>query len=128
MVIGELARRAGVSPRTLRFYEALGLLPSPPRSEGGYRLYGENDLRRLRFVRQARELGLPLREIRRLLQEGCPCEEVRRLLERRLQQVEEEIETLQALRGRLLRLLEDWEGLVVEDECPCYCPRIERSV
>jgi DNA-binding transcriptional MerR regulator len=75
MVIGELARRAGVSPRTVRFYEALGLLPAPPRSEGGYRLYGEDDLRRLRFVRRARELGLPLREIRRLLQEGCRCEE-----------------------------------------------------
>ncbi len=127
MVIGELARRAGVSPRTVRFYEGLGLLPSPARSEGGYRLYSEDDLRRLRFVRRARELGLSLRDIRDLLARGCRCHDVRLLLERRLQRVEEEIRALKRLRHRLHRLLAEWEGLEAQDSGPCYCPRIEQS-
>ncbi len=127
MVIGDLARRAGVSTRTVRFYEALGLLPSPPRSEGGYRLYSEEDLRRLHFVRRARELGLSLREIRDLLHQGCRCDDARGLLERRLRRVEEEIRALEALRERLRRLLDEWESVQREDECPCYCPRLERG-
>ncbi|HXG41110.1 MAG TPA: MerR family transcriptional regulator [Dehalococcoidia bacterium] len=127
MVIGELARRAGVSARTVRFYEALGLLPAPARSEGGYRLYGEEDLRRLQFVRRARELGLSLREIRDLLDQGCRCDDARLLLERRLQQVEEDLRALEALRGRLRRLLDEWDRVQPGQDCPCYCPRIERS-
>jgi len=126
MRIGELARRAGVSPRTVRFYEALGLLPPPRRSEGGYRLYGQEDLRRLRFVRRARELGLSLAEVRRLLERDCPCDEARELLERRLRELEARMEELAALRRRLRRLLDEWEIIEAPSE-PCFCPRIERG-
>lgn len=127
MVIGQLARRAGVTARTIRFYEALGLLPVPRRNEGGYRVYGEEALLRLRFVRRARELGLSLGEIRDLLKRGCRCEDVRSLLERRLGQVNEEIRTLRLLRGQLRRLLDRWESIQTDGARPGYCPRLERG-
>lgn len=77
--IGEVARRLGMNPRTIRFYEAAGLLPPPRRTEHGYassghRLFGPEDLRRLEFVRQARLLDLSLDQIRELVEvtdEGC---------------------------------------------------------
>lgn len=57
MNIGELAKRTGVSAKMIRHYESLGLLPAPPRSEAGYRQYGEEGIRELLFIRQARELA-----------------------------------------------------------------------
>jgi MerR family mercuric resistance operon transcriptional regulator len=66
--IGTLAKRSGVNIETIRYYERAGVLPAPPRSAGGYRLYrGADAERRLRFIRRARDLGLPLADVRRLL-------------------------------------------------------------
>ena len=67
MQIGELAKSAGVTVQTIRFYERKGLLPSPPRKESGYRIYDEADLRRLQFVRQVKRLGFSLDENSRFL-------------------------------------------------------------
>ena len=75
--IGELSRRTGVNIETVRYYEKIGLMPAPARSEGGHRLYGRGHLLRLNFVRRARELGFTLNEIRDLLelaeQRYLPC-------------------------------------------------------
>ena len=65
--IGRLSRRAGVHIETIRYYEKIGLLPPPPRTEGGHRLYGGNHRKRLTFIRRSRELGFTLDEIRNLL-------------------------------------------------------------
>ena len=65
--IGEAARQSGVKAPTIRFYEQIGLLPAPPRSEGNRRQYNGNDLRRLTFIRHARELGFEIDAIR------APC-------------------------------------------------------
>ncbi len=65
--IGEAARRSGVKVPTIRYYEEVGLLPEPPRSEGNRRLYGETHLQRLAFIRHARELGFEVDAIRTLL-------------------------------------------------------------
>lgn len=68
LTIGELSRTAGISPKTIRFYEDKGLLPRARRSDSGYRLYGESDVRRLRLLREARALGFSLTEARDLAQ------------------------------------------------------------
>lgn len=101
--IGELAARAGVNPRTFRYYEAIGL-PPPRRSPAGYRLYGPEDPGRLRFIRRARALGLSLAEVRQVLelrQAGqAPCDHVLCLLGA----IDRQLRELRALRRRLRAL------------------------
>lgn len=67
MNIGEVAERSGVSPRMIRHYEKIGLIPSAPRRSGGYRTYSEGDVHRLRFIAHARYLGFAIEEISMLL-------------------------------------------------------------
>jgi DNA-binding transcriptional MerR regulator len=87
MRIGELAERAGVTTRAIRHYEGIGVLPAARRSESGYRLYGEDALARLAFVRAAQAVGLTLGEIRGVVafrdRGEMPCEHVLALVERR---------------------------------------------
>jgi DNA-binding transcriptional MerR regulator len=71
--IGELAHQTGLSIKTVRYYEQRGLLEQPPRTEGGYRLYGPEEVARLRFVQRAKLLGLPLEEIRELVGLAARC-------------------------------------------------------
>ncbi|WP_457634334.1 heavy metal-responsive transcriptional regulator, partial [Oceanithermus desulfurans] len=96
--IGELARAAGVSVDTLRFYERRGLLAPAARSEGGYRLYDEAALARLAFIQRAKALGFTLAEIGGVLgvMEGGqpPCAHVRALLEEKLADLERQMELL----------------------------------
>jgi DNA-binding transcriptional MerR regulator len=66
-LIGELAERVGVNPKTIRYYESIGLLPEPPRTDAGYRDYGPEDVERLAFVRRATELDLQLEQIAEIL-------------------------------------------------------------
>lgn len=112
LTIRRVAELAGVSPRTIRFYEAEGLLPPPPRSPSGYRLYDASAVRRLRLVRRARLLGLGLEDIRELADlafaESCGSFEDRLevLLERRLADIDRAMRELQALRSELLLLKE----------------------
>jgi DNA-binding transcriptional MerR regulator len=68
MPIGGLSRKTGVKVPTIRYYESIGLLPQPPRSEGNRRLYGSKGVERLRFIRHARELGFEVDAIRELLE------------------------------------------------------------
>jgi MerR family mercuric resistance operon transcriptional regulator len=65
--IGALSKRTGVNIETIRFYERVGILPRPPRSAGGHRIYGQDQLMRLGFVRRSRELGFSLDDVRGLL-------------------------------------------------------------
>src|SRR5713101_5907656 len=103
--IGHLARRVNVNVRTLRYYETLGLLPAPQRTETGYRLYSEADERQLRFVLQAKRIGLSLEEIGRIVElgrHGSPCGYVREVLSRHIADIEARIAQLQAMRAKLL--------------------------
>ena len=100
--IGELSRRSGVHIETIRYYERIGLLPSPPRTAGGRRIYGPPESRALTFIRRARELGFTLDEIRTLLalsgEDGrSTCAEVRDIAARHLAEIRAKMSDLRAM-------------------------------
>src|SRR5262249_55255985 len=109
--IGELATALGLNPKPIRYYEAIGLLPAPRRSPAGYRLYDDTDRERLRFIGQAKAIGLTLEEIREILalrDVGMqPCEHVRGLLVKKLAAVEAQLRTLVEIHQELLALREE---------------------
>jgi Cd(II)/Pb(II)-responsive transcriptional regulator len=96
--IGELAEKAGIQPGTVRYYEGLGLLPAPERTEGNYRVYSEDYLERLRFIRNCRSVGIALEEVRTLLHfrdnPGLACHEVNSLLDCRIEQLRTQLDIL----------------------------------
>ena len=99
--IGELTRRTGCNIETIRYYERIALLPAPARSAGRYRIYDTGDVRRLAFIRRARELGFALDEIRLLLalsdNGDAACAEVRQVAASHLAEVRTKIADLQAM-------------------------------
>lgn len=108
MRIGLLAERAGLTTKTIRFYEQAGLLPSPPRTSAGYRDYPAETAGRLTFIRDAQAAGLTLAEIRGILalrDDGqAPCRHVTALIDRHLAQVNERIAELTQTRAALTDL------------------------
>ncbi len=124
--IGEVARQTGVSVETLRYYEKQRLLEAPPRTGGGFRLYSDDALQRVRFIRHARSLGLTLEDIRQLVVgleahgQAPACGRVRELLTRRIHDIEERVSELLALRGALRAHLAACErALSAAAEPPC---------
>ena len=126
MRIGELAGTLGLNPRTIRYYESVGLLPEPERTSGNYRSYGAEDVRRLRFIKAAQRLGLTLDEIREVLafaERGQPpCGFVRDRLRAEVAAIDARIAELQALRGELADLEARAERLPPTTNG--YCPII----
>jgi DNA-binding transcriptional MerR regulator len=108
MRIGELAEAAGVTNKTLRYYERIGLLVAPSRSPSGYREYRPDVLGRLGFIKAAQAVGLSLGEIRQVIglreRGATPCNHVSQLLQRRTAELDERIEDLQRLRRELQAL------------------------
>lgn len=123
MRIGELANRAGVSTKTIRHYESIGLLPEPDRTASGYRDYAETDVEQLAFIRRARQLDLRLGEIGEILalrEDGHrPCGYVMGVAAQRLQELDRRIGEMQRARDELRRLLNRADELAVEDACYC---------
>ncbi|WP_213774740.1 helix-turn-helix domain-containing protein [Bradyrhizobium sp. dw_78] len=105
LAIGDLAKRTGTKVETIRYYERIGLLPAPGRTEGNYRSYDERHLGRLSFVRRARDLGFSLDQVRELLgladDRDRSCEAVDVIARQHLAEVERKIEALTALREEL---------------------------
>ncbi len=119
--------------QTVRFYERRGLLPDPQRKESGYRLYGEEDLRRLRFIRQAKSLGFSLDEIKQFLrmrERGlCPCTDVIKVGERHLRDVEIQIARLASFRDELRHAVRKWKKSGQQKvEAGAFCALIERTM
>lgn len=122
MTRGEIAEKAGVNPETLRYYERKELIPAPPRSDGGFRLYDDDYVDRLRFIQRAKDLGFTLAEIKGLLDlrvdEEATCQNVRARAERKLDEVEEKIRDLQRIRKALSRLADACEDDGPTSDCP----------
>ena len=114
MKIGELSRRSDLPVKTLRYYEELGLLPAVGRSPGGYRLFAEESLRRLEFIRRLKSLGLSLEEIQECLAVHdageLPCGDIQRQLQRQIDLVDERLGELRQFRSELQSLLENWRS------------------
>lgn len=133
MQIGELAKGAGLTVQAIRFYERSGLLPSPSRKESGYRVYGEGDVRRLLFIRQAKRLGFSLDEIKSILRMrgrgSCPCDEVIGIAEKHLADAEEQITHLTRFRDELSRTLKLWKRSTKRTVSgDAICTLIERTL
>ena len=113
--IGEVSKRSGVGIEALRFYEKSGLLERPSRTYGGYRVYGEEVLERLAFIKQAQALGFSLEEIRRIVEDArkgeSPCDEVREIVRRRMEELDERLRELQRHRRELKATLEEWDKI-----------------
>lgn len=122
LTIGRLAKEAGVNLETVRFYERRGLLPRPPRSASGYRLFPADAARRLRFIRRAQELGFSLKEIRELLSlrvsRTTRSAVVRARADAKVVDIEAKIRTLESMKRTLQKLTKVCDGCAPATECP----------
>ena len=123
MLIGETARRSGVTVQTLRFYEREGLLPAPRRRAAGYREYAPETIQLVQFVVRAQGLGFCLREVKELLAlRALPkagCGDLLAVAERKLAEVRTKISDLRAIEAALMELTQDCPGGKVPlDRCP----------
>jgi MerR family transcriptional regulator, mercuric resistance operon regulatory protein len=121
LAIGTLSRLSGVNIETIRYYERVKMLAPPPRTAGGRRIYGANDLRILVFIRRARELGFSLDEIRALLRLRGPakasCREVREIAAHHLEDIRRKLSDLKKLERLLARTVARCSGRIAP-ECP----------
>ena len=121
LTIGRLSKQAGVGIDTVRFYERRGLLPPPARSTSGYRLYSDDTIARIRFIRRAKQLGFTLDEIETLLKlqdQGGRKSAVRKLTEHKLEQIANKINDLQRIQAVLVALASECTGNGNVDSCP----------
>ena len=116
--IGQVAKASGVAAKTIRYYEQIGVLPAPSRATSGYRLYDQPGVERLRFIRRARSLGLPLQQLKTLMSalNGGPRPtlrpQLRALVRGQLDDVKNRIAELELLRQQLEQILERMRTLV----------------
>ena len=120
--IGDLAKQARVNLETIRYYERQSLLPRPPRTEAGYRMFAPEAVARVRFIKRAQKLGFSLKEIKELLalrvDARTTSAEVRRRVQAKIADVEEKIHSLIAIRKALTRLSSACSGRGPASECP----------
>ena len=122
LTIGKVARGAGLAIDTVRYYEREGLLHKPARTPSGYRQYSAEAVARLRFIRQAKELGFSLSEIKELLAlrvaPGKSCADVRVHAEHKIADVDRRLASLKRVRGALVKLASACSGKGPVSQCP----------
>lgn len=121
MMIGEVSRRTGCNIETIRYYERIGVLPQPPRSKGGHRVYAESHLKRLAFVQRSRGLGFTQKEVRGLLKlvDGgdFTCGEIKEIALAHADEVRQKISDLRRMENVLSNMAAECDGGTVPD-CP----------
>ena len=131
MKIGEAARRSGVEASTIRFYESVGVLPEPVRTDAGYRDYSSDDVDLLSFVRRLRSLELPLDDVGEIVglrtRGEAPCQAVRQAIGREVTAIEARMEDLRRISKDLARLQESAADLIDEWPGPCVCHVLEQT-
>jgi DNA-binding transcriptional MerR regulator len=119
LTVSKLAEEVGTSADTVRYYERIGLLPEADRSPSGYRLYDDEAVERLRFIKRAQRFGLRLEAIGELLdvrrQGLCPCGHTRRFLEARVAELDEEMSSLARLRDDISRMIDELPARAARD-------------
>lgn len=129
--IGEVANQSGLSVKTIRYYEEVGLLaPTTTRSESGYRLFTEQTLNRLAFIKRSQALGLSLSEIHEILEVHdsgeLPCGAVKQHLLHKVEEINQQIQALELLQSELLGLLSGWQEQPPSDRvAQTICPNIQ---
>ena len=122
LTIGRVANVTGINLETVRYYERRGLLPKPPRTASGYRMFPPEARQRLRFIKRAQDLGFSLQEIRELLalrvSPRTSTTEIRRRAEAKIVDIEGKIKTLNSMRKALLKLTQSCPGCIPVSECP----------
>ncbi len=115
MYVTGLARSTGVSPDTVRYYAKIGLLKPQRDPDNAYQVYGDRDVRRLRFIRAAKSVGFTLADIRAFFDDAerskSPCPRVRALVERRIEETERRLAELTTLLQTMVQAVEAWEGM-----------------
>ncbi len=126
--IGDIAKRFGLNPRTIRYYETIGILPKAGRTESGYRIYTNETVERLDFIIKAKTLGLKLNEIKEIIQlheKGeMPCECTKEFIRNKISEIEDKITSLTELKIRLTELLKIKKYKVA---IKSICPIIEKA-
>ncbi len=129
--IGTLSKLTGCNIETIRYYERIGLLPAPPRTEGGHRMYEEAHARRLTFIRRSRELGFTIQEVRELLElvdgKRYTCDEVQALTLDHLADVKQKMADLRRLERVLKNMAAQCSGGKLP-ECPIIDALFESRV
>ncbi|MDF1501239.1 MAG: heavy metal-responsive transcriptional regulator [Anaerolineales bacterium] len=128
--IGEASEQTGLTAKTIRYYEEAGLIPPADRKPNGYRIYGDDDLDRLRFIRSARALAFPLEDIEEILafrdRGEPPCLYVMTLMEDQIDSISQRILELERLRDELRRLHARGQSLPEDvDMKSCICHTIQ---
>lgn len=123
LTVGQLAKTAGVNVETVRYYQRIGLLPTPERAYGSIRHYGRDALRRLRFIRRAQRLGFALEEVSSLLalDDGRHCAETKALAEQKLALVQQKIVDLATIETNLRNYID----ACARTSGGCACPMID---
>jgi len=131
MTIGRLAKESGVHVETVRYYERCGMIPRPPKPSSGYREYPADMVVRIRFIKNAQELGFSLKEIAELLElrvdPDSTCDDVRQQAELKLTDISDKIRALQRMKATLVKLVKACHTSTPTTACPILGALEERG-